>query len=51
MIKIQVQSTMFQRLALFHPQVETRGNYPVVPIASSNYLRYLAITQMKYEEM
>ena len=51
MIKIQVQSTTFQRLALFHPQLETRGKYSVVPVTSSNYLRYMAIKQMKYEEL
>jgi len=27
MIKIQVQSTAFQRLATFHPQLETRCHY------------------------
>ena len=51
MIKIQVQSTTFQRLALFHPQLETRGKYSVVPVTSSNYLRYMAIKEMKYEEL
>ena len=50
MIMIQLQSTVFQRLALFHPQIETRGKHSVVSITRSNYLRYMAIREMKNEK-
>jgi hypothetical protein len=34
MIKMQFQSTTFQRLAELHSQVEKRANHPAVPITS-----------------